>query len=137
MGEKIDRLIPEMPPEPDESDILMLSVTDPDWETGNDEWVALARTPGGREGDDSPFSTSKTSNWVAKAGGLPKYIREVAHAMVRKGKTESQAIRMAIGIVRNWAEGKGKGTSPAVKAAAVKAIAEWEAKRAKAKADNK
>jgi hypothetical protein len=80
-----------------------------------------------------PFSTSKTSNWVARAGGLPPYIQHVAHAMVEKGKDTSKAISMAVGIVRNWAEGKG-GVHPAIKAAAAKAIAEWEAKRAKAHA---
>jgi hypothetical protein len=119
MGEKIDRLANKLIDRP------------------QIDAVALARTPGGREGDDSPFSTSRTSNWVAKEGGLPKYIRMVAHALVRQGKSESRAISMAIGIVRNWAEGKGKGVSPKVKAAAAKAIAEWEAKRAHAKADNK
>jgi hypothetical protein len=118
MGEKIDRL----------ADLLF------DRAEALDA-IALARTPGGREGDDSPFSTSKTSNWVARAGGLPKYVRMVAHALVRQGKPESKAIEMAIGVVRNWAEGKGK-VSPKVRAAAAKAIAEWEAKRVKAKADN-
>lgn len=92
--------------------------------------VEKAITPGGRVGDASPFSTSRTSNWVARAGGLPKYIRMVAHALIRHGKPESTAISMAVGIVRNWAEGKGK-VSPKVRAAAAKAIAEWEAKKAK------
>lgn len=82
-----------------------------------------------------PFSTSKTSNWVARAGGLPPYIQHVAHAMVEKGKPTSKAISMAVGIVRNWAEGKG-GVHPAIKAAAAKAIAEWEAKRAKSRASS-
>jgi uncharacterized protein YdaT len=80
-----------------------------------------------------PFSSSKTSNWVARAGGLPTYIQHVAHAMVKNGHDESKAISMAVGVVRNWSEGKG-GVHPAIKAAAAKAIAEWEAKKAKSHA---
>jgi hypothetical protein len=79
-----------------------------------------------------PFSTSTTSNWVAKAGGLPPYIQHVAHAMVEKGKDTSKAISMAVGIVRNWSEGKG-GVGKPVQAAASKAMAEWEAKKAGSK----
>lgn len=89
--------------------------------------ISKVITPGGRVGDNTPFGAG--DNWVTRAGGLPDYIREVAHAMVRNGKTESRAIAMAVGIVRNWAEGKGKVT-PKVRAAAAAAIAEWEAKRA-------
>lgn len=80
-----------------------------------------------------PFSASKTSNWVARAGGLPHYIQHVAHALVKNGHDTSKAISMAVGIVRNWAEGKGH-VHPAIKAAAAKAIAEWEAKRGAAHA---
>jgi hypothetical protein len=83
-----------------------------------------------------PFSTSKTSNWVARAGGLPTLIQHVAHDLMDKGKlSESRAIGMAVGIVKNWAhghDGKGHAVSPQVVAEAVKAIAEWDAKRAKA-----
>lgn len=79
-----------------------------------------------------PFSTSKTSNWVARGGGLPPYIQHVAHALVdKRGKTESEAIRMAIGIVKNWAAGKGK-VDANTKAAAAKAVAQWMKLRAKA-----
>jgi hypothetical protein len=77
----------------------------------------------------SPFSTSKTSNWIARVGGLPAYIQNVAKGIMKTGKTESQAIQMAIGVMRNWASGRGK-VSPEVRAAAAKALAEFEAKRA-------
>ena len=80
-----------------------------------------------------PFSTSKTSNWVARGGGLPSYIQHVAHALVKRGKSESAAIGMAIGIVRRWARGGGKVDSN-TRAAAAKAIAEWEALKARNKA---
>ncbi|MET0604395.1 MAG: peptidoglycan-binding protein [Baekduia sp.] len=87
--------------------------------------LAKASTP-------KPFSKSKTSNWVARGGGLPPYIQHVAHALVEKrGKTESEAIRMAIGIVKNWAAGKGN-VDANTKAAAAKAVAQWMKLRAKA-----
>lgn len=82
-----------------------------------------------------PFSTSTTSNWVARAGGLPPYIQHIAHDLMEKrGKTESEAIGMAVGICQNWASGRGK-VDANTQAAARKAIAEWEAKKAKAAAD--
>lgn len=94
-----------------------------------DNHVEKAITPGGRVGDDSSLNRSPKKNWVERAGGLPKYIRMVAHALIRAGKSRSQAIQMAIGIVRNWAQGKGN-VSAKVRAAAAKAIAEYEAKAA-------
>lgn len=64
---------------------------------------------------------------------LPAYIQNVAKALMRNGKPKSQAIQIAIGVVKNWAEGKGD-VSPEVRAAAAKAVAEWEAAKAKARA---
>jgi hypothetical protein len=81
-----------------------------------------------------PFSRSRTSNWVARTGGLPPYIQHVAHDLIEKrGKSESEAIQMAIGIVRNWASGQGK-VDANTRAAAAKAVADFEAKRSAAKA---
>lgn len=88
--------------------------------------LAKASTP-------EPFSTSKTSNWIARNGGLPDYIQHVAHGIVRSGKPVSEAIRDAIGIVKRWARGGG-GVDAGTKAAAAKAIAEWEALKARNKA---
>jgi hypothetical protein len=100
-------------------------------ETGPMTEINKAITPGGRVGDASPVGTpGGRQNWVDRAGGLPKYIRMVAHAMMRKGHSKGQAIQLAVGIVKNWAEGKGD-VSPKVRAAAAKAIAEWEAMKAK------
>jgi hypothetical protein len=93
-----------------------------------EEMISKAITPGGRIGDASHFSTSKTSNWVARTGGLPTYILEVAHALIRGGKTESEAIGMAVGTMKRWAAGEG-GVSPKVRVAAAAALAEFEAKR--------
>lgn len=83
----------------------------------------------------SPFSTSKTSNWVARVGGLPAYIQNVAKGIMKSGKSESQAIQMAIGVVKRWAKGLGK-VSAEVRAAAAKAVAEWEAKKAQSHASH-
>jgi hypothetical protein len=81
-----------------------------------------------------PFSTSKTSNWVARAGGLPNYIQHIAHDLVEKrGKSESQAIQMAIGIVKRWCRGGGN-VKPDTRAAACKAVAKWEAMKTKSHA---
>jgi 8-oxo-dGTP pyrophosphatase MutT (NUDIX family) len=77
--------------------------------------------------DTTSFGAGK--NWVSKVGGLPAYIRAVAHAFARQGHSESEAIERAVGVVRNWAEGK-QHVTPATRARAAKAIAEWEAKKA-------
>jgi hypothetical protein len=86
---------------------------------------------------------SAQHNKLGKPGGpglfgdpsmqLPAYIQNVAKALMRNGKSKSQAIQIAIGTVKNWAEGKGN-VSPEVRAAAAKAVAEWEAEKAKARA---
>jgi hypothetical protein len=92
------------------------------------ETAALSVTP-------NPFSTSTTSNWVARTGGLPPYIQNVAKALVRGGQDESSAIATAIGTVKRWAAGGG-GVHPEVKAAAAAALAQWEAKRGAAHAQS-
>jgi peptidoglycan hydrolase-like protein with peptidoglycan-binding domain len=105
--------------------------------------VRFAARPKMREAVDSmakattpePFSTSTTSNWVARAGGLPPYIQHVAHDLMDGGKSESHAIEMAVGIVKNWShghDGHGKPVHPDTVAAAKLAITEWEAKKASA-----
>lgn len=85
-------------------------------------------SPGGRPIDDSPLSASHDDNWVAKRGGLPPYVRGIARGIAKKhgGKVTSNDIQMAIGVLKNWASGRGK-VHPAVKAAAAAAIAQWEA----------
>lgn len=74
--------------------------------------------------DESPGS-----NWVQEAGGLPEYLCEVARAVKRTGKSTSQAIAIAVSRMKVWATGKGVDKDTQAKAA--KALAEWEAKRAK------
>lgn len=86
---------------------------------------------------------SSEHNKLGKPGGpglfgdtsmqLPAYIQNIAKALMRDGKTKSQAIQIAIGTVKRWASGGG-GVTPEVRAAAAKAVAEWEAAKAKARA---
>lgn len=91
-------------------------------------------SPGGRPIDESPLSASKTSNWVARVGGLPPYIRGVARGIAKKhgGKVTSRDIATAIAAMKRFIA--DPHTKPAVKAAAAAALAEWEGKRAAAHA---
>jgi hypothetical protein len=77
--------------------------------------------------------------WNVKGMQLPAYIQNVAHALIRSGAAvdEGRAIEMAVGVVKNWAaghDGHGHTVSADVQAAATRAIAEWEAERARAHA---
>lgn len=83
---------------------------------------------------------SPKENWVDKAGGLPSYIERVAkHLVYERGYQMGRAIATAV----NWnKKGCATGTtfggkvkvSKATQAAMCKAVAEWEAKKAKSKA---
>lgn len=91
--------------------------------------------------DDRPFSSSKTSNWVARKGGLPPYVRAVARALMRdKGMSESHAIAVGINAVKRWsgsgrvkggganrAGGGGGQVKPQTRAKASAAVARWTA----------
>lgn len=77
--------------------------------------------------DVTPIGAGK--NWVNRVGGLPLYIRAIAQALLRSGHSESEAVSIAVGTVKRWAAGGGKVT-PATRARAAKAVAEWEAKKA-------
>lgn len=72
--------------------------------------------------------------WGVPGLKLPAGIQHLAHALMRKrGIDRSNAIQMAIGILRNWAAGKGEVT-PKTRAAAIKALAELAAAQARARA---
>jgi hypothetical protein len=79
--------------------------------------------------DESPFSQSRTSNWVARAGGLPKHVRAVAHALIRHGMDESKAIAIAVSAEKKWAGG-GKNTKAETRARAAGNVAQWEREKA-------
>jgi hypothetical protein len=78
-------------------------------------------------------------NWVDKAGGLPSYIERIAkHLHYEQGYSISRAIATAVNTVKRWAaggtvteHGTSKRVSPQTQAQAAKAVAEWEAKKAK------
>lgn len=79
--------------------------------------------------DTTPFGAG--ANWVNKAGGLPPYIRAIAHSLARSGHTEASAIATAVATVKRWAAGEANVTE-ATRARAAKALAQWEALKAKA-----
>ena len=72
-------------------------------------------------------------NWITKVGGLPLFARAVAHALIRGGHTESDAIQIAIGVIQDWAHGGGNVTAK-TRAKAAATVAEWTAKKAAADA---
>ena len=77
-------------------------------------------------------SPGKNDNWIEANGKLPRYIEEIAVALHEKrGMSISHAIATAVGRVKRWA---ATSKDPATKAKAVKAVAQWEALRAKAAA---
>lgn len=84
-------------------------------------------------GSSASLDRSPKSNWVEKAGDLPAYVREIARSVEKTGKTLSQAIAIAISRIKKWAAG-GDGVSAKTAAKASKALAEWEALKAKNKA---
>lgn len=78
-------------------------------------------------------------NWLEEkgVGGLPKYIEKIADSLHRKrGFTISRAIATAVSMCKRWARG-GENVDPDTRARAARAIAEWEAKKAKARSNNK
>ena len=65
-------------------------------------------------------------NFVTKGGGLPSFVRAVAHALQRThGVDESTSIQMAIGAMQRWAHG-GDHVTPKTIAKAQEALADWE-----------
>lgn len=79
-------------------------------------------------------------NWVDDVGGLPKYIRRIADHLIAQGMTESRAIASAVNTVKRWARGGtvrangGPRVSAKTAAKAAAAVAEWEAKKIRARA---
>lgn len=76
---------------------------------------------------------SPKKNWVDKEGGLPKYIEDIAVALVKDGHDRSKAIAIAVSRVKRWAAG-GDDVKADTRAKAAKAVAQWEKMKASAKA---
>jgi len=62
------------------------------------------------------------------------YIENIAHALIRSGMNEHEAIAMAVAAVKRWAQGRlewgRRKITPEVIAASRRAVAQWEALRA-------
>lgn len=77
---------------------------------------------------------SPRKNWVDRVGGLPRYIEDIAIALIReRGMPRDRAIAVAISRCKLWAKGGG-GVNADTRAKAAKAVAEWTAKKARNKA---
>lgn len=80
-------------------------------------------------------------NWVEKTGGLPPYIKRIARHLKQRGYNESQAIAIAVNAAKKMCAtgdlnfpGK-QNVNVKSRAEACKAVTEWYARRAKARAD--
>lgn len=88
--------------------------------------VSTVHSPLGKPGGPGLFKV--------KGMQLPAYIQNIAKALMRdQGMAMSHAIATAIAAVKRWARGGGN-VSPEVRAAAAKAVAEWEGDKARANA---
>lgn len=91
------------------------------------ETIDLAKKPGHSSRIHPGLDRSPKENWVDKVGGLPSYIERIAkHIHSDSGLSISHAIAAAVERVKVLA---AKGN-----AQAIRALAEWNAKRAKSKA---
>lgn len=79
------------------------------------------------------LDSSPKKNWVENSGGLPNYICKIAKAVMKSGKSKSSAIAIAVSRTKKWAAGGGDVDAD-TKAKAAKALAEWNALKAKNKA---
>ena len=90
------------------------------------------------------YDPTETFNWVEDVGGLPKYIKRIEKAIRRKRPemNEGHAIAIAVNAVKKMCAtgdinfpGK-QDVNPGSRAEACAAVAEWEAKKARAHADS-
>jgi hypothetical protein len=83
-------------------------------------------------GSSASLDKSPKVNWVEKYGGLPPYVREIARSIHEKrGQSLDHAIAIAISRIKLWAAGVGN-VKPDTQAKAAKALAQWEALKARA-----
>lgn len=79
-------------------------------------------------------------NWVDDVGGLPKYIKRISKHLRAKGMTESHAIATAVNAAKKMCSTGdlnfpgAQQVNPGSRAEACAAIADWEAKKARARA---
>jgi hypothetical protein len=102
------------------------------------EGARIAVSEAAKETFDASLSAEDVFNWVEDAGGLPKYIKRIEKHLLAKGMDESQAIATAVNVVKKMCA-TGDTNFPGAqevnaesRAEACAAVAEWEAKKAKA-----
>jgi hypothetical protein len=88
------------------------------------------KMPKERPLDVSPLGAGK--NWVTEVGGLPLYVRAIAHAIMRRGTPKGEAIAIAIGAAKRFLA--SRHTTAQTKARSGTALAQWEAMRAASRA---
>jgi hypothetical protein len=71
--------------------------------------------------------------WHKPGMHLPFYIEHIANDIRERGHSEGEAIAIAISAVKKWAAG-GKKVDKNTRIASAKAVAEWNADKARAKA---
>lgn len=91
--------------------------------------VELSEKTAGYSVTHAPLGTQGL--WKHQGWQLPAYIQNLARGIMKSGKTRTEAIQIAIGTAKRWAAGGGN-VHPEVRAAAAKAIAQWEAEKAAA-----
>lgn len=85
---------------------------------------------------------SPGKNWIEEQGGLPRYIERIAiHLVNDRGFTVGHAVATAVNAARTWCRTGDvkqwagfRGINPGSRAEACAAAAEWEAKKAAARA---
>jgi hypothetical protein len=84
--------------------------------------------------------SSEAFNWVDDVGGLPQYIKRIQKHLAEKGMDESRAIATAVNVVKKMCAtgdvnfpGKQE-VNAGSRAEACAAVAEWEEKKARARA---
>jgi HK97 family phage prohead protease len=83
------------------------------------------------KGSAASLNRSPRKNWVENTGELPGYVREVARSIHEKrGIPLENAIPIAIAQIKKWAAG-GDGVNADTRAKAAKALAQWEALKAR------
>lgn len=127
---------PETEPETEEDGYALEAlIPDDAWDDLGDFLAEMEAEPAGKAAllvleakyDTSPTGTpGGKPNWVDKAGGFPPFLRAVIHALKRNGKTEGNAIQIAMGSMRRWASGAGDVTAK-TRAKAAQVVAWWEA----------
>lgn len=91
---------------------------------------SMAEIEKGRKGR---LNWSPKSNWVEEEGGLPAYMEDIAVAIMRDhGYSRERAIKIAVNRCKMWAAGGGDVNAD-TRAKAAKAVAQWEAMKARRK----